>query len=166
MLRARPIAGLVLDELILDHADAVTGEYGQDLAIALALGYHGPMPGSSLPPRGEDTIEASVTIGRPVGEVFGFYRNFKNLPSFLGDVMAIEQTGPATSRWTIQGPLGIRANWTIRVTQEQSNELIRSETASLLGLRTSWEVHFAPASGTGETKVREVMRAPLGGLRR
>ena len=96
--------------------------------------------------RGENTIEARVTIQRPVQKVFGFYRDFKNLPRFLGDVMAIEQSGPATSRWTIQGPLGIRIKWTIRVTEERTNELIRYETVTSPGLRTYWEVHFAPGS--------------------
>lgn len=114
----------------------------------------------------ENTIEASVTIQRPVGEVFRFYRDFKNLTSFLGDVMAIEQTGPATSRWTIQGPLGIRANWTIRVTEERTNELIRYETVTLRGLRTYWEIRFAPGPAAGETEVRELMTTPLGRLGR
>ena len=59
------------------------------------------MQRTSLLSRGENAIEASVTIQRAVGEVFSFYRDFKNLPSFLGDVMAIEQISPATSRWTI-----------------------------------------------------------------
>jgi uncharacterized membrane protein len=121
---------------------------------------------TSLPPKKENTIEASVTIKRSVEEVFSFYRDFKNLPSFLGDVMAIEQIGPATSRWTIQGPLGIRANWTIKVTEERTNELIRYETVTLPGLRTCWEIHFAPGSEAGETEVREVMKAPLGRLGR
>jgi uncharacterized membrane protein len=114
----------------------------------------------------ENRIEASVTIRRSVEDVFRFYRDFQNLPSFLGDVMAIEQIGPATSRWTIQGPLGIRANWTIKVTEERTNELIRYETVTLPGLRTSWEIHFAPGSEAGETEVREVMKAPLGRLGR
>jgi uncharacterized membrane protein len=121
---------------------------------------------TSLPPRKENTIEASVTIKRSVEDVFRFYRDFKNLPSFLGDVMAIEQIGPATSRWTIRGPLGIRANWTIKVTEERTNELIRYETITLPGLRTYWEIHFAPGSEAGETEVREVMKAPLGRLGR
>jgi len=68
--------------------------------------------------------------------------------------MAVEQTDPATSRWTIQGPLGIRANWTIRVTEERKNELIRYETATSPGLRTYWEIHFAPGSKAGETEIR------------
>jgi uncharacterized membrane protein len=120
----------------------------------------------SLPPRNENTIQASVTIQRPVNEVFSFYRDFKNLPGFLGDVMAIEQLGPATSRWTIQGPLGIRVNWTTRVTEERANELIRYETATLPGLKTYWEIHFAPGPQAGETEVREVMKTPLGKLGR
>ena len=120
------------------------------------------MQRTSLLSQGEDTIIASATIQRAVGEVFRFYRDFKNLPSFLGDVMAVEQIGPATSRWTIQGPLGIRAKWTIRVTEERMNELIRYETVGLPGLRTYWEIHFAPGSQPGETEVREVMKTPLG----
>ena len=68
------------------------------------------MQRTSFPSGDENTIEARVTIQRPVEEVFKFYRDFKNLPRFLGDVMAIEHIGPATSRWTIQGPLGIRAH--------------------------------------------------------
>ncbi len=124
------------------------------------------MERTSLLPRDENTIEASVIIQRPVEKVFGFYRDFKNLPSFLGDVMAIEQIGPATSRWTIQGPLRIRAHWTIRVTEERTNALIRYETATSPGLKTYWEIHFSPGSEAGETEVREVMKAPLGRLGR
>jgi uncharacterized membrane protein len=107
-----------------------------------------------------------VIIQRPAEQVFEFYRDFENLPRFLGDVMDIEQIGPATSRWTIQGPLGIRAHWTIRVTEERTNELIRYETVGLSGLRTYWEVHFTRGAAAGETEVREVMKAPLGRLGR
>lgn len=116
--------------------------------------------------RVERAIEESVTIQCAIEKVFGFYRDFKNLPSFLGDVMAVEQIGPATFRWTIQGPLGVRANWTVRVTEERTNELIRYETVALPGLRTCWEIHFARGTDAGETEVREVMKAPLGRLGR
>lgn len=124
------------------------------------------MPGTSSPPGDGDTIEASVTIQRPVEEVFSFYRDFKNLPAFLGDVMAIEQIGPTISRWTIQGPLGFRVKWTVRVTEAHPNELIRYETVAAPGLRTHWDIFFAPGGGAGETTVREVMKAPLGRLGR
>jgi uncharacterized membrane protein len=124
------------------------------------------MQRTSSKTRDENTIEASVTVRCAVEEVFRFYRDFKNLPSFLGDVMAIEQLDSATSRWTIQGPLGIRANWTIKVTEERTNELIRYETVTSPALRTYWQIHFAPGSAAGETEVREAMKAPLGILGR
>src|SRR5258705_11289144 len=104
-----------------------------------------------LPPLDASTIEAGVTIHRAVDTVFRFYRDFQNLPRFLGDVIAVEQTGPAASRWTVQGPLGIRAHWTIKVTEERPNELIRYETVAPPGLRTCWEIHFAPGSEAGAT---------------
>jgi uncharacterized membrane protein len=112
--------------------------------------------------REKNQIEASVVIRRPIEQVFAFYHDFKNLPSFLGDVMEIEQIDVATSRWTIQGPFGIRAHWKIKVTNERTNEFIRYETISSPRLKTEWEIYFAAGSTDGETKVREVMKAPLG----
>ena len=44
------------------------------------------------------------------------------------------------------------------------NELIRYETVALPGLRTYWEIHFAPGLRAGETQVREVMKMALGRL--
>jgi uncharacterized membrane protein len=117
------------------------------------------MQSTSSTPRDGDTIEASVIIQRPVEEVFAFYRDLRNLPSFLGDVMAIEQIDATTYRWTIQGPLGIRGHWTTKVTEERPNELLRYETAET---GTAWEVHFATGPQAGSAEVREVMRAPLG----
>jgi uncharacterized membrane protein len=125
-----------------------------------------PMRSTPLLRRDENAIEARITIQRPLTEVFGFYRDFNNLPKFLGDVMAVEEIDPATSRWTIQGPFGIRASWTIRVSEERSNELIRYETVTAPALRTYWEIHFARGSDAGDTEVREVMKAPLGRLGR
>jgi uncharacterized membrane protein len=112
-------------------------------------------------------ITASVVIRRPIQEVFSFYRSFENLPKFLGDVMDVEQIDSATSHWTIQGPLGIRTQLKIRVTEVRENELLRYETVTAPGLlKTEWELHFTPATPAGESEVREVMRAPLGRLGR
>ncbi len=109
-----------------------------------------PKATSSSP---ENTIEATVTIRCPVEKVFAFYRDFQNRPTFLGDVMAVEPIDAATSRWTIQGPFGIRAYWMIRVTEVSINELIRYETVTPPVLRTCWEIHFAPTSKARATEV-------------
>jgi uncharacterized membrane protein len=117
------------------------------------------MQTTAQPPRDDDTIDATVTIRRPVEDVFAFYRDFRNLPQFLGDVVAVEPIDPTRSRWTIVGPLGIRAHWTTTVTEERPNALIRYSVA---GTGSSWEIHFAPGVLPGSTDVREVMRTPFG----
>lgn len=70
---------------------------------------------------------------RPVAEVFAFYRDFQNLPRFLGDVMAIEETGTA------------------KVTDVRVNDL-EGALGSLLPCRRA----------LGETIVREVLIEPGG----
>jgi uncharacterized membrane protein len=124
------------------------------------------MKGTPARSSAADTIEARVLIRQPVERVFQFYRDFTNLPGFLGDVMKVEQVDPTTSRWTIQGPFGLRVHWKVRVIEELTDELIRYETVTIPGVRTRWELHFARGSPPGETEVREVMRAPLGRLGR
>ena len=114
----------------------------------------------------ENAIEASIVIRCPVERVFKFYEDFRNLPSFLGDVKEIEQVDAATSRWTIHGPLGIQAHWKVSMTAEHGNEFIRYETIAPPGLKTEWEIRFVPGPIAGETTVREVMRTPLGRLGR
>jgi uncharacterized membrane protein len=132
------------------------------LAVIGAVDRRQPMRTSSLPPRDDGAIEARVTIERPIAEVFSFYRDFRNLPRFLGDVTTIAPLDASTYRWTILGPLGVRVHWTVKVTEEDANELIRYETVSSPRLRTYWEIHFAPGSEAGQTEVREVMKTPLG----
>jgi uncharacterized membrane protein len=114
----------------------------------------------------DDTIETSVSIKRSVADVFRFYRDFTNLPKFLGDVMAVHQLDPVTYRWTIQGPLRIQANWTVKVSQERNNESIHYETITSPALKTHWGIHFAPGSTADETELREVMKGPFGRLGR
>ena len=110
---------------------------------------------------GSTQIEARVVVSCLVQSVYRFYLDFRNLPAFLGDVMMVEQTGPATSRWTIQGPFGINTRWTVNVTASRANELIRYETVCGYLLNIYWELRFAPEPN-GRTQVREIVTIPFG----
>ena len=112
-------------------------------------------------PSRNSTIDVAVSIRRPAADIYEFYRDFRNLPKFLGDVMSIELDGPTTSHWTIQGPLGVRVSWVAEVTDDRADELIRYEVKVFRGLATTWEIHFTPEPGTDRTEVREVMTIPF-----
>jgi uncharacterized membrane protein len=108
------------------------------------------------------SIEESIVIERRVEDVFAFYRDFRNLPDFLGDVVRVETTGERTSRWTIKAPLGFELHWTIVVTDMHLNAFIAYQTETAAA-PVRWLVSFSPGAGPGTTVVREVMSMP-GGL--
>ena len=107
------------------------------------------------------TIEERIVIERSVEDVFAFYRDFRHLPDFLGDVVRVEVTGERTSRWTIRAPLGLALHWTVVVTDMRPNAFIayRTERATA---PARWEVSFSPGAEPGTTLVREAMSMPGG----
>src|SRR5262249_3386891 len=64
----------------------------------------------------------------------------------------------------IQGPFRVRIQWTVKLTEERANALIRYETVGLPWLVTRWEIRFMPAEQGAETEVHEVMTTPFGTL--
>src|ERR1700738_3767296 len=105
---------------------------------------------------------ASVTMARPVHDVFEFYRNLENLPSFLGDVMSVEKIGPSLYRWVVSGPFGVEVQWKVRVTELREDSLIRYQTVSRLS--ASWTVIFSTMPGQASTRVEERMTIPFGAV--
>ena len=112
------------------------------------------------------TVTGEVVISRPVHVVYGFYRDFTNLPLVLGDVVAVEQIAGTTYRWIVAGPLGSRLPMTVTVTDQRVNERIRYQTGGPGPLRGRWELAFAVDAGSGGTRVREQLVVPMGAFGR
>jgi uncharacterized membrane protein len=106
-------------------------------------------------------IENSIVIVRSVEDVFAFYRDFRHLPDFLGDVVGVEVTGDRTSRWTIKAPLGFEVHWTVIVTDMRPNAFIAYRTA-WAAAPARWEVSFSAGADPGTTVVQEMMSMPGG----
>jgi uncharacterized membrane protein len=106
-------------------------------------------------------IEDSITIARPVAEVFAFYKDLRNLPRFLGDVVRVDPTGVRSSRWTVQGPFGMKVHWISVVTEIKEGAHIFYETSSRIS-KTKWEIYFSQGKSPEETVVREVLIYPGG----
>jgi uncharacterized membrane protein len=119
-----------------------------------------------VPSTSHNQIDVSVEINRTREDVFAFYADFRNLPTFLGDVMEVEIIGPDRSRWTIEGPFGIRAHWNIQVTEQIPNELIQYQVADSDFATTAWELRFSQGSNSNQTIVQETLIAPLGEFER
>jgi uncharacterized membrane protein len=84
-------------------------------------------------------VEKSVTIDKPVEELFKFWSDFENLPRFLNHLESvraisgqIHQPGqtrqtiqtPKLSHWVARLPAGMKVEWDAEIINEAPNELI------------------------------------------
>ncbi|CAN5317628.1 SRPBCC family protein [soil metagenome] len=69
-------------------------------------------------------VENAVTIGRPVDEVYAFWRNFENLPRFMKHLKSVTQIDDRRSHWVAKGPAGMSVEWDAEIINERENELI------------------------------------------
>ena len=102
-------------------------------------------------------VEQSVTINRPVLEVYRFWRNFENLPRFMDHLESVTVIDETRSRWIAKGPAGTRVEWDAVIHNEVDDELIAWRSLPGSEVNNAGSVHFTPtASGTG-TEVRVVL---------
>jgi len=102
-------------------------------------------------------VEESVTINRPVLEVYRFWRNFENLPRFMDHLESVTVTDDTHSHWVAKGPAGSRVEWDAVIHNELEDELIAWRSLPGSEVNNAGSVHFtATPDGTG-TDVRVVL---------
>ncbi len=102
-------------------------------------------------------VEESVTINRPVLEVYRFWRNFENLPRFMDHLEAVTVIDDVRSHWVAKGPAGTKVEWDAIIHNEVDDELIAWRSLPGSEVNNAGSVHFTPTpDGTG-TDVRVVL---------
>jgi uncharacterized membrane protein len=102
-------------------------------------------------------VEESVTINRPVLEVYRFWRNFENLPRFMDHLESVTVIDDTRSHWVAKGPAGTKVEWDAIIHNEVSDELIAWRSLPGAEVSNAGSVHFTPTpDGTG-TDVRVVL---------
>lgn len=111
-------------------------------------------------------VEFSVTINKPVEEVFAFWRRLENLPRFMRHLRSVAATGDRTSHWEARAPLGTSISWEAEITDERENSYLvwRSLEGSVVDHRGSVEFRTAPANRGTEIIVAIDIRPPAGKL--
>jgi uncharacterized membrane protein len=115
--------------------------------------------------RGEGRkLEQAVTIHRPRGELFRFWRQFDNLPRFMDNLESVTVLDTRRSHWVAKGPVGTRVEWDAEIHSEIEDELIAWRSLPGADVDQAGSVHFSPAAD-GHTEVRVVMRYAAPGRR-
>src|SRR4028118_1345539 len=86
-------------------------------------------------------IDSSIEVGAPVQEVYDYWKTLENLPQFMKNVEEARPTGPDTTHWVIKGPLGYRAEFDAKTTQDEPNSAIGWNTVDG-DVQTSGQVRF------------------------
>jgi len=119
---------------------------------------------SDGPLNGALSVERSVTVNRPVAEVYGFWRDFENLPRFMSHLESVQVTGERRSHWKVKAPAGMSAEWDAELTEDRPNELIAWQSAEGADVVNYGSVRFLEAPGGRGTEVHVGLRyAPPAG---
>ncbi len=97
-------------------------------------------------------IRRSVTINRPVDQLYRFWRNFENLPRFMSHLESVRVTGETTSHWVVSID-SRRVEWDAELTAERENELIGWRSSGGI-VDHAGSVQFEKAPGGRGTIVR------------
>jgi uncharacterized membrane protein len=115
---------------------------------------------------GRVRTKRSVTVRRPVEEVYAFWRDFENLPRFMRHLESVTVTGERRSHWKALAPAGQTVEWDAETTEDRPNELIAWRSLPGASVYNAGEVRFAPAPGGRGTELRVTLEydPPFGKL--
>ena len=113
--------------------------------------------------RGTHVVEA-VTVNRPVAEVYRFWRNFENLPTFMRHLESVSMREKGISHWVARGPAGTTVEWDARVINDVDNKVIGWQSLEGSTIATAGSVHFDETTDGTVVRVHLQYSPPAGKL--
>jgi len=113
---------------------------------------------------GEQLIGRSVTINRPRAELFAYWRDFANLPSFMENVERIDTLSPARSHWVVRAPAGRTVEWDATITEEREGEFIAWASEEGADVPNSGTIAFRDAGDRGTIVTVTIVYDPPFGI--
>lgn len=110
-------------------------------------------------------VDRAITIERPRGEVFRYFRDLRNIPRFMQHVEAVRDLGAGRSHWIVRGPAGRRVEWDAIVHNEIPDDRLAWRTLPDSAVQSAGTVLFRDApSGRGTEVHVELQYNPPAGI--
>ncbi|HWU73706.1 MAG TPA: SRPBCC family protein [Sphingomonas sp.] len=113
--------------------------------------------------KGDTLIGRTVTINRPVGELFSYFRDFANLATFMENVERVDVLDHRRSHWVVKAPGGKTVEWTSVVTEEAPNSFIAWASEEGADVPNSGRVDFRDAGDRGTIVSATILYDPPAG---
>jgi uncharacterized membrane protein len=108
-------------------------------------------------------VRESVTINRPVGELYALWRAQSSLPDLMPHIERIDTLPEGRSHWVVRGPGGVRLEWDAEIINDIPNELIAWKSIEGADVVSAGSVRFEPtARGGVEVRVHLQYAPPAG----
>lgn len=111
-------------------------------------------------------VEKTVTIDRPTAELYRYWRDFTNLPQFMGHLKSVTNLDEAgtKSHWVANAPLDLKVEWDAEIIKDEGDRLIAWNALDNADIHNCGFVRFEPATGNRGTQVKVVLEyQPPGG---
>ncbi|HEX2054994.1 MAG TPA: SRPBCC family protein [Nitrospiraceae bacterium] len=106
----------------------------------------------------------SMTINRPIGELFAFWRDLRNLPNVMSHLESVELLSDKRSRWKVRAPAGLLVEWDAEIVNEKQDALIAWQSCEGSSIAHWGVVRFNPAPGNRGTEITVALEyEPIGG---
>ncbi|BAY16803.1 cyclase/dehydrase [Anabaenopsis circularis NIES-21] len=111
-------------------------------------------------------VEKTVTINKPADELYRFWHNFEQLPTFMKHLQSVKVYDAKRSHWIASAPLGNNVEWDAEILEDRENEFISWASVEGADIDNSGFVRFKKAPGDRGTEVKVVLEynIPGGGL--
>jgi len=108
----------------------------------------------------------SITVARPVEEVYAFWHNFENFPQFMRHLESVSDIGGGRSHWVAKAPAGKEVQWEAELIEDAPNERISWRSVEGSDVYNAGTVTFQRAPGDRGTEVRVLLEydPPFGKL--
>lgn len=112
----------------------------------------------------ESLIGKSVTINRPRTELFAYWRDFSQLPSFMDNVERVDILAAERSHWVVKAPAGKTVEWDAVITEEIDGELIAWTSVEGADVPNSGRIEFRDAGDRGTIVTATIAYDPPAGF--
>jgi uncharacterized membrane protein len=113
-------------------------------------------------PRGVNVLE-TVTIERPIEELYRFWRNLEHLPRFMRHLESVDKVTDTISHWRAKGPAGYVVEWDAEIHNEVPNQVIGWRSLEGSDVVSAGSVNFDGTAGRGTQVTVRLQYSPPGG---
>ena len=108
----------------------------------------------SVPSNEGVRFEKSITIERPVVEVYSFWRRLENLPRFMRHLESVTERDPLHSHWRVKAGPEKTLEWDAEIIEQRENEMISWRSAPGADIDNAGSVWFTSLPDRPATVVR------------